>query len=445
MSASPAPATPGAPTAAAIAEGVQRGLSHPVAAVAESLHRAQDTAEYGAFVYLRGEEALAEAAALVRHPDLSRLPLAGVPVAVKDVVRVRGWPCRGGSRATSAQPATIDDQVVTRLRAAGAVVIGATRTCEATLWPMSDEPGSVVRAPANPAYNAGGSSGGSAVAVATGVVPLAHGTDAMGSIRIPASSCGVLGLKPGRAVVEPWSDSPARWFGVSEHGLMGRCARDLALGLGVLSGGAWTHVPSTAIEGVRVGAATSFPGVGRVPPETLAAIEDAAAGLGAAGASVHRQRLGAGLRHGLTGLSTWLRGAETTLEAATDPSALQPRTRRAARLSRLMRRLVEPYDPHAFPAAVHALFGDADVLVLPVTGRQPSRALEWSARGLTANLVEALAVSGGYCSPFNLGGFPALSVPTPHRTPEGIPVGVQLAARPGGEGLLLDLAHALGH
>ncbi|HUD39831.1 MAG TPA: amidase, partial [Streptosporangiaceae bacterium] len=148
----------------------------------------------GAFVAVRSEPALAEAADLARHPRLGDLPLAGVPVAIKDNIDVAGEPTRRGSAATPNTPAAADDELVARLKAAGCIVIGKTAMPELAIWPFT-EPAAYppTRNPWDRRRTAGGSTGGGAAAVAAGLAALALGSDGGGSLRIPAACCGVFG------------------------------------------------------------------------------------------------------------------------------------------------------------------------------------------------------------------------------------------------------------
>ncbi|NBH12540.1 amidase family protein, partial [Amycolatopsis sp. SID8362] len=171
-------------TAVEIAASVRAGTLDPVRVTQEALDRiAAADGVVGAFRRVRAEEALKEAAAVAARADLASLPLAGVPVAVKDVTEIEGEFASHGSLAGPSSPATADGLVATRLRAAGAVLVGLTRVPELCVWPMSDTPDGIARNPWDPTYASGGSSGGSAAAVAAGLVPLAHGTDGMGSVR----------------------------------------------------------------------------------------------------------------------------------------------------------------------------------------------------------------------------------------------------------------------
>lgn len=161
----------------------------------ESIERTHGT--LNAFVHLDREQVLSEASRLDALPTADRGPLHGIPVAVKDLIDVAGWPVTRGSRLHTARIAERDAEVVTRLRAAGALLVGMTLTHEFAYGPTGDiSKDGAARNPHDPARMSGGSSAGSGVAVAAGLVPLALGTDTGGSIRVPAALCGCVGLKP---------------------------------------------------------------------------------------------------------------------------------------------------------------------------------------------------------------------------------------------------------
>ncbi len=283
-------------TASEIATGVRAGTLDPREVAGEALARiaAVDPA-IGAFERVLGASALAAAEALVARADLASLPLAGVPIAVKDNLAVAGEVTGGGTRAGAERPAERDHPTVARLRAAGAVVVGLTRVPELCIWPFTDGPRGTARNPWDPTRTPGGSSGGSAAAVAAGMVPVALGNDGLGSIRIPAACCGLFGLKPGRGVV-PSEVGAHSWFGWSENGPLTTTVDDAALVLGVLAGtgAAWPELPAPGASGavpLRVAVALGPPAPGvRVDPAWTRAAEQAAGVLADAG---HRVRAGA--------------------------------------------------------------------------------------------------------------------------------------------------------
>ncbi|MDE3130712.1 MAG: amidase [Acidobacteriota bacterium] len=212
---------------AVAADALSRGEISSVELVRAALERAQELRELGAFVALDGDRALRDAQR--NHPG----PLHGIPVAIKDLVDVAGLPTRGGTRASDDSPAVADAPIVARLRAAGAVIIGKTATHELAYGVTTP----AVTNPRSPELTAGGSSGGSAAALAAGIVPLALGTDTAGSVRIPAACCGVCGM-----IGAPGSLPQGGVMGLSPSfdtlGPMVREAADLRLAWAALSGDA---------------------------------------------------------------------------------------------------------------------------------------------------------------------------------------------------------------
>ena len=166
--------------------------------VEEHLGRVRQTEELNVFIAVFEEQARREAMAADKAlASGSAGPLAGIPIAIKDLMAMRGYAMTGGSRVLNEAPSSIDAEVVGRLRAAGAVILGAANLHELAYGVTSENPHfGAVRNPRRPEHMAGGSSGGSAAAVAARLALGAVGTDTGGSIRIPAAACGVVGLKP---------------------------------------------------------------------------------------------------------------------------------------------------------------------------------------------------------------------------------------------------------
>jgi len=405
-------------------------------------HLAAVDARIGAFRVVRAEAALAEAAAVDASPDRSRLPLAGVPVAVKDNVRVAGEVATDGSAAHSPAPADADDLVVARLRAAGAVVVGITRVPELCIYAATDGPGTVTRNPWDTARSAAGSSGGSAAAVAAGTVPLAHGNDGMGSLRLPAAACGLVTLKPGRGVV-PQPVGADSWGGMAEHGALATTVADLAAGLAVLSGRPTDPEPPGRPLRIAVSTRSPVPGA-RLDAAGQAAVDAVVAELTAAGHPVVRRDPPMGPVAVLGVLARWFAGPETDAAAlGLDRAALEPRSRAHTALGRLVRRagLVRPADAEAFRARMAAFFTDTDVLLTPVVTGPPLPARPWHERGLLAN-VTANVRWAPWPAAWNLAGLPALVLPAgPGR--DGLPTAVQLCGPAGSETRLLWLAGEL--
>ncbi len=236
-----------------LAAAIRAGEIGPVEVVTAALERAERLGPgLGAFVTLTPDLALAQARAVERampprdrggagspapggggRPDDA--PFLGVPVAIKDLSQVAGVPMRMGTAALDPVVPDVDDGAVTLLRQAGAAVVGTTATPEFGL-PCYTEPdiGPPARTPWDRTRSAGGSSGGSAAAVAAGIVPLALGSDGGGSIRIPASACGLVGLKASRGRIS-WGPHGVDRAGLATLGVLTRDVRDTAAALDVLA------------------------------------------------------------------------------------------------------------------------------------------------------------------------------------------------------------------
>ena len=401
-------------------------------------------ARVGAFRVIRRDAALAEAHAIDTALTRFALPLAGVPIAVKDNVAVAGEVMTDGSAArASAAPETRDHPVVARLRKAGAVIVGITRVPELCLYAATDGPGTVTRNPWDTARTAGGSSGGSAAAVASGSVPLAHGNDSMGSLRIPAAASGLVTLKPGRGVV-PDELGADGWSGMGANGALATTVADLALAHAVLAGEEPGPLPAPD-RPLRIAVSLRSPVPGAGPDAaTRAAVDAVVAQLTAAGHTVVRRDppITNGVAAG--GIARWMAGAEDdAAHLGIDHADLLPRTRTHARIGRMMRRagMLRPRTAERFRERMVAFFGDVDVLLTPVTNGPPLPARPWHERSFMANLA-ANARWAPWNAAWNLAGLPAAAVPAGTR-PEGLPLAVQLIGPPGAEGRLLWLAGEL--
>jgi amidase len=443
------------PPAGAIAAAVRAGAIPPADAVRAALERIADfDGELGAFATVRREHALREAELLADRDDLPRLPLAGVPVAVKDTVPVRGvapW-----TDPADPPSAHADHPMVTRLRAAGAVVVGTTTASDASLWPTTDGRASdgrlvVTRNPWNRDRTAGGSSGGAAAAVAAGLVPVAQGTDSLGSVRMPAAACGVVGVKPGAGVVTPVVVDPRTglataagdWFGLSVHGAMGTTVEDAALLLSVMAGRpALAEVPEPPRRlRVAVGVRPPVPGV-RTGSAEVRAVFELAGVLRRAGYEVARVELRFPLQVSVGVLARWAGAAAGDVDAMprdrrADP---QPRTLRHAAVGARARHWIGEDEADLLRSAAERALAGYDVLLTPSLAKPPPRALAWSRRSWAANVASSLRYTGGLAAPWNLAGWPAISVPAGHDEAAGVPVGAQLVGRSGDEPLLFAIA-----
>ncbi|MEU0571065.1 amidase family protein [Nonomuraea sp. NPDC005983] len=425
----------------------------------------------GAFRVVRAA-ALDEARAVQQRADLADLPLAGVPVAVKDNLEVAGESTRVGSAATDDVPAAMDHETVARLRAAGAVVVGLTNLPELGLVAFGDSAYGTVRNPWDASRTAGGSSSGSAAAVAAGMVPVALGNDGMGSLRIPGACCGVLAIKPGASLVPPPSDD---WRGLSENGPLAATAADLSLMLSVLAadpalaeawrGGrrqeprppmlrsiwadddqVWEPPPphdSPEPFDLRLAYAPQPLPVGLLMDgEFQAAVRGAAETLRVAGHTiVEHGRLPAWL--GPATIATWLARASEAADGL-DGRRLERRSRALARAGHTLARLGldgARGRKRWQDFGADRWFGDADVLITPVLATIPPPADRWGDRGLVRNVLANVRYAPA-TGPWNMCGWPAMTVPIATHS-SGLPIGVQLVAPPGGEPHLLGLAAQL--
>ena len=218
---------------------LHRGMVSPAELTAAAIARAEAlNPKLNAIIHPRFENATSEAAALSAGPVTT--PLHGVPVVVKDLeAAIAGEPHHMGSRAlkNAGYIAPVDSHITRRLRRAGAVIIGRTNTPEfgstITTEPLAY---GAAHNPWNLEHSTGGSSGGSAAAVSARIVAVGHANDGGGSIRIPASECGLVGLKPSRGRISKGPDAGESWMGATIDGVVTRSVRDTALMLDILSG-----------------------------------------------------------------------------------------------------------------------------------------------------------------------------------------------------------------
>jgi amidase len=435
--------------AAALAARVRNGTSTAVEVARAHLDRIAARDPYlGAFQACDAERVLAEAGGVDARPDRFALPLAGVPVAVKDNVAVAGYATRHGSAATSPTPARRDDELVKRLRRAGAVVVGTTRTPELAAWGFTHSVLGTTRNPLDPSRDPGGSSGGSAAAVAAGMAALALGTDGGGSIRIPAAYCGLVGLKPGTGEVPLPGGADEHWYGLTAVGPLARTAADAALLLAVLAG----RDPAAALRAVDDAGADLRVAVSLRSPSPVAELR-AANRLATVGAAVLLRAGGARISaadppypRSLAShwSARWQAGvAHDVARLGLDLAALEPRTAAIVRQGRRVLRMGGPRPATA--AAWRERFldwldaGRHDVLLTPAVAGPPVAAGGLRHRGyLTTLLLSAARIP--YTQAWNLAGLPAVAVPV---RVAGRPAAVQLVGRPGAELALLGVAARL--
>jgi amidase len=398
-----------------------------------------------AFISVRAEAALVEAdAALRRLAAGERGALLGVPIAVKDNVDVAGEVTTHGS---GGQPvaATADSDVVRRLRAAGAVILGKTALCELAAYGhfTGSAAHGVTRNPWNLDRSPGGSSGGSAAAVAAGMVPVALGSDGGGSIRIPSAFCGLFGLKPqrGRVSLAPLED---HWYGCTVLGGIGRSVLDVALFDDAITTDSEHTRALTDAAGrepgplrVAVSLKPAIPGV-KPSPESIAAIEQITGLLRSMGHAVEAYEL-AHPQLLTTFTPRWAAGIHD--DARTHGDSLERRTRHMATLGRWLsgrglRRSIERES--AMAERLNAVFDAYDLVMTPVTAAPPPSAEISSATGALRSFNQSNPYVC-YTPTWNYVGQPAASIPAGFDS-DGLPRAIQLAGPPNSETTIVSLA-----
>jgi amidase len=446
--------------AARQAELVRAGEVSPTELVQLSLDRIDRLdPELNSFRKVFAEKALLEAKqAEARLSAGEERPLLGVPIAIKDEVDVVGEVKTKGTDAFT-EPAAADCEMVRRLREAGAIVVGLTLLPEMAICGFTESATyGVTRNPWNPQRTPGGSSGGSGAAVAAGLVPIASGGDGAGSIRIPAASCGLFGLKPsrGRVPLDPYLEG---WRGLAVEGCLSRGVLDTALWLDVVSGGSREPDAPPPPDRPFVEAAKRAPGKLRVAHSTLAprnalpptvsdvakqAVADTAEVLSGLGHEVVQRDPDWG-RIGDNITARFLGGVAETIREVPHPERLERRTRGFGRLGGLLPKGL--YERAMGPgraadiARVNAIFESHDVLMTPVMGGTALPVRRWEGRGALATAL-GMGRFYPYCVPWNHLGNPAMSVPAGFAD-DGMPLAVQIVGRPGDEATLLSLAAQL--
>jgi Asp-tRNA(Asn)/Glu-tRNA(Gln) amidotransferase A subunit family amidase len=394
-----------------IAAAVRAGDLDPVDLTSRALRRAAESADLNAVVHLDAEGAMAAAADHDR-----RGPLAGIPVLVKEIVEVEGWPFRCGSASFEDRVGVRDAEIVRRLRAAGAVLVGLSHSHEFAYGPTgtSNRIGPC-RNPHDPDRMTGGSSAGAAAAVAAGVVPLAIGTDTAGSVRIPAALCGVVGAKPAGSTLPTCGVFPLSQT-LDTVGVLTRSVADAAYALEVLSEQSLSAA-ATGVFGVAVN-----PECEPFEPEVGRAWSAALDRLLAAGARLEDVALPDWATMAAT--ATGLQAPEAVaIHQGRDMSAYQPDVRerlRAAAEVPAWRYVKARAAAVELGATVSDLLADLDAVLSPT--------VPIVAPPLDATHVGTVQVRDHLLRitrPANLTGHPAWSVPVPAA---GLPVGLQILA-----------------
>jgi len=443
-------------TAGALLAGYRDKKISPVEvteAVLAAIDRLDGT--LNAYVLVDREVALAEAAASQKRwrVGVPKGRLDGVPVAIKDLIETKGWACRRGSRSKPDTPAAADGPAAARLREHGAILIGATTTPEFGWKGVTDSPlTGVTRNPWNPEKTPGGSSGGSAAALAAGMATLAVGTDGGGSIRIPAAFTGVFGIKPSYGVVPAYPASP---FGTVAHiGPMARSVYDAALMLTVMAEpdprncnplptahDDYSNDLDDGVEGLKIAFSPNLGGH-PVDPEVAALVAAAARRFEDLGATVEEAEpalpeVGEIFRiHWFAGAANLLAGMTPAQRALLDPGLQQIAEEGAA--IPLLDYLAAADKRRALALAMSLFHQDYDLLLTPSLpipafdagletppGAGEHRWVDWTP----------------FSYPFNLTQQPAASIPC-GLTKAGLPAGLQIVGPLYDDTVVLQAARA---
>ena len=424
--------------------------------------------QVGAFVTvtagLAREQAAAAQQTVAGHRAARSLaglpPLTGVPVPVKDLNMLAGVRMALGSRVFAAHVADQDDNVVAALRAAGAVFTGKTATPEFGLPCYTETAiGPPARTPWDLSRSAGGSSGGAAAAVAAGLAPAAQGSDGGGSIRIPASACGLFGLKPSRGRVSGGPVNPDL-SGLVTGGPITRTVADAALLLDVMAGqhpgDLYTQPPLAAGESF-LACASREPGrlsiartLGTVVPgadphpDCVAAYEEASKLLASLGHEITDIELPFGADAMPAFETLWYAGASLLPVTDVQAGQLEPLTRYLRERGLALRAAdllaAEAFLQNLMRAALAGLAG-YDALLTPTLAAPPAPVGYFTEAGPAENFERQKRFTP-WTSLYNSSGQPAVTLPL-YWNAAGLPIGVMLAGRPGEESTLISLSAQL--
>jgi amidase len=412
-----------------------------------------------AFRVVRAQAARAEAAEADRRLNSGeRRALLGVPIAVKDDVDLADHPTSFGCKGPF-QAKRKDCEMVRRLRDAGAVIVGKTNTPEVGLYPFTEGSAfGVTRNPWSLDHTPGGSSGGSAAAVAAGIVPAAVGSDGAGSVRIPAAWCNLVGVKPQRGRISTWPDREA-FNGLTCIGPLTRTVADAALMLDVLSGNhpGDLHTPPPPYEPyvkalmreprrLRIALSLRHP-YSAAPVLLHHEINNGVRRIGGALSELGHTVAEHHPRYGLMGLTLIARGESGVHEwvgRVPDRSLLDARTRSTARIGGILSKTVLPFArrlEHHFQRRIGSIFQEFDVLIAPTSASTPLPIGKTDGLSSWAT-QQIIAGACPYAWPWNVLGWPGMSVPA-GITSAGLPFGVQLLGPANSEATLFSLAAQL--
>ena len=414
-----------------------------------------------AFSRVLADEARTEAAARDSELTAARAarstpgPLHGVPIAIKEEIDVAGAVTTFGGDANST-PAAADGEIVRRLRAAGAVIVGKTTMPEFGAFPFTESASrGVTRNPWDPTRTPGGSSGGTAVAVSSGMVPVAIGGDGGGSIRIPSASCGLFGLKPQRGRVTT-SPHPHLWWALGTNGPLARTVLDSALVYDVIRGSLPGDLYRAGDAPSFVDAAGQEPGRLRIgwsvkpvtrgvkpDPVHVRAVQETARLLTDLGHDV-REIDPAYPDPTAAFVPQFFGGIRTEADAVEHFARLERRTRESCRLGAWVRPWVLDWalrETEKVSAKANRVFDSCDVLLTPTIAHRPAPVGRLDGVGTVRASLRAMP-SIAYAALWNVAGNPAAAVPC-GTGEDGLPVSIQLVGRTDDEATLFSLSAQL--
>ncbi len=393
--------------------------------------------------------------------------LSGLPFLVKDISAVAGLPHSRGSRLFEGQIASQDSSVVKRFREAGLLLFGKTNTPELCLTITTESRlHGACHNPRAPGYSAGGSSGGAAAAVAAGIVPAAHGSDGGGSIRVPASCCGLLGLKPSRGLTVSDGGMSNCWSGLSVNHVLTRSVRDSAAFLDLLRLDrpglfAMPASPASYLEALgrpagrlRIAVQKQHPAGDPVHPDCLAALEHAAALCESHGFIIEEQCPPVdyeAVTHAMVTLINThvaelvvpqLQARDVSLEEAALEESTRRMTAAGARVTAVQ--FVAAMDTLRQASAEMSRFHERfDVILSPVLAMPPAPLgwLDMDSESMRT-YAQRFASYSGFAALYNGTGQPSISLPL-YRTAQGLPIGLMFSAAWGKDLRLLQLAETL--
>jgi amidase len=448
------------PDATSLAALIRSGQASPLELVDDAIARVQrHDPTINAVIHERFDAARAEAMGVI--PDG---PFRGVPFLVKDLgCEIAGEPNSLGNQALKDADvrATTDSYLYRSFREAGLITLGRTNTPELggtiTTEPVAFGPS---RNPWNPEYSTGGSSGGSAAAVAAGMVPVAHASDGGGSIRVPASECGLVGLKPSRGRITSGPALGEGWAGATTDGVVSRSVRDSAAMLDVMSGrhtgDPYTAAPPARPFAAEVGADPGRLRIGLAPdhagvqtdPVCVAAVEAAGTLLEGLGHDVEIAQPAAFFDSGFSRHFVTVVAVATAVDFSTMGATIgRPITEVDVEPSNWVMGSIGRAIPaadyvhsinwlHAWSRRLQAWWEDFDLLVSPVIAVPPPPIGWLSDPDLGTERLTSIIQ---FTPQFNMSGQPAMSLPV-HWSPDGLPVGVQFVGPIDDEALLLRVA-----